>query len=107
VARANILAAEAEASDVALNVGSGVETSLAELAACLGKVMGRPDLRSLFGPERKVNSVTRRLADTAEAARRLGFRASIGLEEGLRELVGWWRSERGRFATAPSLAQTA
>src|SRR3954451_5439644 len=107
VARANLLAAEAEASDVALNVGSGVETSLLELAGHLARVMGRPDLRPVFGPERKVNAVSRRLADTNEAARRLGFRSLIGLEAGLRELVDWWRSERGLLASAPSLAQTA
>src|SRR4051812_2434038 len=107
VARANLLAAEAEASDVALNVGSGVETSLLELAGHLTRVMERPDLRPVFGPERKVNAVSRRLADTNEAARRLGFRTSIGLEEGLGELVDWWRGERGRSATDSGLAQTA
>ena len=38
--------------------------------------------------------MTRRLADTSKAAERLGFRAEIGLEEGLRSLVDWWRAER-------------
>jgi UDP-glucose 4-epimerase len=46
------------------------------------------------GPERAVNGVRRRLADTSAAAERLGFRAEIGLEAGLRDLVGWWRAEQ-------------
>lgn len=107
VARANILAAKAEASDAVFNVGSGVETSLIELACCLGRVMGRPDLAPEFGPERKVNAVPRRLACTAAAERDLGIRASIGLEEGLAELVEWWRSQRGQDAGRPRLAPVA
>src|SRR5690242_13789610 len=40
IARANILAATADATDEVLNVASGVETSLAELAAKMLEVMG-------------------------------------------------------------------
>jgi UDP-glucose 4-epimerase len=103
VARANILAASAAASDLVFNVGSGAETSLIELARLVARALGRPDLEPAFGPERAVNPVARRLADTGEASRRLDFRTSIALEEGLRELVAWWRRERGRFA-APAAA---
>jgi UDP-glucose 4-epimerase len=45
-------------------------------------------------PARKVNAVTRRLADTSKAERLLGFRARVTLEDGLRDLVQWWRQER-------------
>jgi UDP-glucose 4-epimerase len=94
VARATLLAAEADVSDEVFNVGSGTETSLLELAHMLLKVMGREDLEVQFGPERGVNKVPRRLAGTALARERLGFGAEIGLEEGLRRLVDWWRAER-------------
>ena len=46
------------------------------------------------GPERPVNGVTRRLASTDAASRDLGFTASVGLAEGLRNLVAWWQAER-------------
>ena len=52
------------------------------------------------GPDRAVNGVVRRLADTSAAARDLGFTAETGLEEGLRELVSWWRPLRGEIAAA-------
>jgi nucleoside-diphosphate-sugar epimerase len=94
VARATLLAAEADVNDEVFNVGSGTETSLLELAHMLLKVMGREDLEVQFGRERGVNKVPRRLADTTLARERLGFEAEIGLEEGLRRLVDWWRAER-------------
>jgi UDP-glucose 4-epimerase len=95
IARANILAAEADVTDEVFNVASGTETSLAELAAELLRVMGSP-LATQFGPERHVNAVSRRLADTSRARDRLGFVAEVGLEPGLRGLVEWWQSERER-----------
>lgn len=94
VARANIMAAKAAVTDAVFNIGSGAETSLIGLAAGLAKAMGRPDLEPQFVGERTVNPVGRRLADTSAARERLGFRASIPLDQGLRELVDWWRSER-------------
>jgi UDP-glucose 4-epimerase len=99
VARANVLAAGADVTDAVYNVASGVETSLLELAQMLLKVMGRSDLEIEFGPERAVNKVPRRLADTTAARRELGFTAETDIEAGLRGLVSWWRAER-----APSLA---
>lgn len=93
VARSNIVALEADVSDEVFNVGSGTETSLNELAAALLEVMGS-DLGPEYGPERKVNPVSRRLADVHKASRLLGFRAAVGLEEGLSRLVDWWRANR-------------
>lgn len=93
VARANVLALSSDASDEVFNVASGTETSLRQLAATLAKVMGS-DLEPEFGPERSVNPVPRRLASTEKAAAQLGFRASVGLEHGLRKLVRWWQDTK-------------
>jgi UDP-glucose 4-epimerase len=93
IARANLLAAQAEVTDEVFNVACGVETSLGELASTLTEVMeGKPDVE--YGPARKVNNVVRRLADTSAAANRIGFVAAIGLRDGLADLVNWWRGER-------------
>jgi len=93
VARSNILALQSDVTDEAFNVASGTETSLNELATKLLNVMGS-DLHPQYGPERKVNPVSRRLASTSKAERLLGFRAQISLEEGLMRLVNWWRANR-------------
>jgi UDP-glucose 4-epimerase len=93
IARANILAMQADVTDEVFNVASGVETSLNDLAYALLRVMGS-DLKPEYGPERKVNPVPRRLADTHKAEQMIGFRAQISLDDGLRQLVDWWRQER-------------
>jgi UDP-glucose 4-epimerase len=101
IACANILAAESDATDEVFNVASGVETSLTGLAEALLHVMGS-NLKPEYGPERKVNAVSRRLASTERARMVLGFDARISLEEGLRRLVAWWRvlreSKRVQYA---------
>ena len=93
IARANILAARADVTDEVFNIASGTETSLKELAQALSDVM-KSDLAPEHGPARAVNGVTRRLADTSAAEQELGFRAEIGLHEGLQGLVDWWRASR-------------
>ena len=91
-----------DSTDIVFNVASGVETSLMELAQLLVEVMGS-DVSVEYGPERAVNKVPRRLADTKLARELLGFEADVDLEDGLRRLVAWWRAERSR-GTAPVVA---
>jgi nucleoside-diphosphate-sugar epimerase len=93
IARANLLAAKAAATDRVYNIASGTETSLNELAAKLLRVMGSP-LTVEHGPARRVNPVPRRLADVRRAAADLGFAAAIPLDAGLGTLVAWWRDQR-------------
>lgn len=95
LARANVLALKSDATDEVFNVASGVETNLNELAATLMKVMDAdPGMTPEYGPERKINAVPRRLADTSKAKELLGFEAEVDLEEGLRRLVDWWRRNK-------------
>ncbi|WP_243062394.1 SDR family NAD(P)-dependent oxidoreductase [Humibacter sp. RRB41] len=101
IARANILAVLSDVDEGVYNVASGTETSLLELAELLLKVMDS-DLSVEFGPARGVNDVVRRLADTTAAQRDLGFTARIGLEQGLQELVDWWRPLREEVAAGRS-----
>jgi UDP-glucose 4-epimerase len=105
VARSNLLAAQIDRSDVVYNVASGTETSLLELARALIDVMGS-DVSVEHGPERAVNKVPRRLADTTLAREQLGFEAEVDLEDGLRHLVDWWRAEREN-GTAPAALATS
>lgn len=103
VARANLLAAASDRLDGVYNVASGTETSLLELAEALLAAMDS-DLGVEHGPERAVNGVVRRLADTRAARRDLGFEVGIGLDEGLRELVAWWRTQRASVVPSGAVA---
>lgn len=93
VARAYILAAKTDYTDAVFNAASGIETSLTDLARLLLKVMDS-DLSPEYGPGRKVNGVSRRVADITRAKKLLGFEAQVPLEVGLRGLVEWWRGKR-------------
>ena len=93
IARANILAAQADVTDTVYNIATATETSLLELAEALQRVMGST-VEPEFGPARSVNSVTRRLADISAAERDLGWKPTISLDEGLADLVTWWRAQR-------------
>src|SRR5262249_26209399 len=98
IARANILAAQAAATDEVFNIATGVETSLRELAQALTAAMGAT-LGVEHRAERAVNGVSRRLADISAAAERLGWKPEISLADGLRDLVAWWREDRGATAS--------
>ena len=93
VARSNVLALASDCEDDVFNVASGTETSLNDLAAALLRVMGS-DLQPEYGPERGVNPVPRRLADTSKATQVLGFESTVSLEDGLARLVAWWRENK-------------
>jgi UDP-glucose 4-epimerase len=96
IAHANIFAAKSDITDEVFNIARGEEVSLRDLALTLLKVMDS-DLDIEYAPAREVNSVSRRLADIEKAKSRLGFSALIGLEEGLRRLVAWWRQEKNHY----------
>jgi UDP-glucose 4-epimerase len=103
VARANVAAAASSATDEVYNVGTGTSTSLRQLAAALARVMGS-DLDPVFTQARAAVNVQARQADVAKAAAGLGFGAEVGLEDGLRDLVAWWRRSRGPGPTGPPTA---
>lgn len=85
---ANLLAMESDITDEVFNIASGSETSLLELLQSLLHVTGS-HLKPEFMPERSVNPVPRRLANTKKAKELLGFETKVHLEEGLKCLVKW------------------
>jgi UDP-glucose 4-epimerase len=97
IARANILAMSSDVREGVYNIASGEETSLLGLAEALLRAMDS-DLHVEHGPERAVNGVNRRLADVSAARSDLGWESTTGLEDGLRELVEWWRPLRESVA---------
>ena len=93
IARATILAADSDATDVVVNVAGGTETSLLELVRALTKTMGGT-VEPVCIDHKNITAVSRRLADTSKAKNLIGFQAEVELEEGLSRLVDWWRASR-------------
>jgi len=90
VARANLLACEVPVADAIVNVCSGVETPLRELAALLLRLTGK-DVGIELRPQPEGALPARRVGDPARAAELLGFRAETGLEKGVTQLIEWRR----------------
>jgi UDP-glucose 4-epimerase len=85
VARANLLAMEAQATDAAYNIGTGTRTTIRELVGELLALTGSP-LEPEYLPGAHM-FVTHRVGSTEAAERDLGFRAQIALREGLQTVV--------------------
>jgi UDP-glucose 4-epimerase len=102
-ARAGLLAATRPVGDVVLNIGSGRETSLHDLAMRLARAMGREDLLPDCRP-RGVDEPPRRCADIAAARRLLGYAPAVDLDDGLADLVAWWRAEQATNTLAAGAA---
>jgi len=92
VARANILAMQADATDELFNVGIGVKTTIKELVDLLLQITGS-SLTPEYRPQEQM-FVTHRVGSTEKAERLLGFRATVPLEEGLRSVVDWRRQDQ-------------
>ena len=86
-ARANIRAMEAETVDRFYNVGTGVRTTVKELAELMLRLSGS-NLAIDYQPADRV-FVKNRIGCPEKAADELGFTASVPLEEGLRALIAW------------------
>jgi UDP-glucose 4-epimerase len=87
-----------------VNLGSGRETSVRELARVVCEAAGRPDLTPVFEAPRP-GDVMRHLADSGLAAQALGFRARTDLREGVRRLVAYLRARPEGAAALASQAQ--
>jgi UDP-glucose 4-epimerase len=81
VVSAALAAAESEARGP-INVGTGIETDVLELAARLGELGGK-SFEPEFAPARE-GEVQRVSVDPARAAQELGWKAEVGLADGLR-----------------------
>jgi len=82
VVSAALAAGDAEATG-AINIGTGRETNVLELIEALKGISGNEDFEPEFAPERtgEVQAIS---IDAGRAERELGWRAEMGLEEGLR-----------------------
>ena len=93
VARANIAAALRAPAGEAINIGTGTETSLVELAATLARVMGS-DLEPEHVDVAPLNPLRRRCAAVEKARRLLGIASWLELDAGLQATVHWWAEDR-------------
>jgi UDP-glucose 4-epimerase len=86
-AKANILAMKSNATDAFYNVGTGVKTSIDELAKLILKITGSgQEIEYKAGGLTFVNN---RVGATQKAEDEIKFKAEVPLERGVQELIKW------------------
>jgi GDP-L-fucose synthase len=91
-AEAIVLAAARYDRPEPVNLGSGMEISIGDLARVVAKLTGFQG--RIVWDTAKPNGQPRRCVDTGRAERWFGFRARTGFEDGLRRTVEWYRTRR-------------
>jgi GDP-L-fucose synthase len=96
-ARGILLATERYNASDPVNLGSGREIRIRDLAALIARLTGFEG--ELVWDTTKPNGQPRRALDTSKAEKLFGFRAGTTFEEGLRQTIDWYRRHR---ATHPN-----
>jgi len=87
-----LAACERYDSSEPVNLGTGQEISIRDLASLIARLMGYSG-RFVFDPS-KPNGQPRRALDVTRARERLRWSAQTRLEEGLRRTIAWWKGTR-------------
>jgi GDP-L-fucose synthase len=85
-----VLAAERYDGAEPVNIGTGEEISIRELAALVAELTGFAG--EIVWDTSKPNGYPRRKLDTSRAKELFGFRARTPLREGIERTVAWYRS---------------
>jgi GDP-L-fucose synthase len=87
-ARGIAMAAATKTGPEPINLGTGVETSIADLTSTIAKAVGYTG--TLKWDTSKPDGQPKRYLDVTRARERLGFEAAVPLAEGIAETVDWY-----------------
>jgi UDP-glucose 4-epimerase len=95
VAEATVKAAESPKTDgMAMNVGTGIPTSINELARVMAELTGKTNL-GVVREEARPGEIRFSQADTGLARRILGFECKVTLREGIKSFLSWYANRAG------------
>ena len=92
-AQANVCAMKADATDSFYNVGTGIRTSLKELAEMLIELTGTTKLIN-YAPRSQATLVRNRIGCPKKASEEIAYSAAIELRQGLQRLIDWRASHK-------------
>lgn len=95
-ARANICAMKANTTDTFYNVGTGIKTTIKELTELILEITGS-NQKIQYEPS-GMTFVKNRIGCPKKAEVEIGFKAQVGLQEGLERLVSWRNSHKEEVA---------
>lgn len=95
-ALANTCAIKRDTTDTFYNVGRGVQTTIKELAELILEITGS-DLKIQYEPG-GTTFVKNRVGCPKKAEKEMGFKANVGLREGLEKLIEWRKNHKEEVA---------
>ncbi|HYE64809.1 MAG TPA: NAD-dependent epimerase/dehydratase family protein [Pyrinomonadaceae bacterium] len=105
IVQANLLALETDRADYqALNIGTGIPTSVRQVARLLAQGLGKDLEPEIVGKYRE-GDVRHCVADISRARRLLGYEPQVRLEQGVPELLDWVRQQRATDQVARATAE--
>jgi GDP-L-fucose synthase len=90
-----LLAAEKYSEGDPVNLGSGMEISIKDLADLIGKLTEFEG--SIVWDDSKPDGQPRRMLDVSRAKDKFGFEAQMEFEDGLRNTIEWFQSNRDKI----------
>src|SRR4030043_925509 len=91
-AKANLCALKADTVDSFYNVGRGIQTTIKELTEVILEII-QSDLKIQYEPE-GTTFVKNRVGCPKKAETEIGFKAEVGLREGLKRLIEWRKNHK-------------
>jgi UDP-glucose 4-epimerase len=76
-----------------INIGSGTEVRIADLAKTVAAVTGRPNAE-IVHDEPRPGDVYRLIADVSRARALLGFEPRVSMADGLQRLLQWYHDQK-------------
>ena len=107
VARACRLALESGAEGAVVNVGSGRDYTIREIAERMAAVMGKPYLAPEITGKYRVGDIRHCFADISRAHELVGYAPQVTLDDGLLELAGWLEGQQAEDRVAQASAELA
>lgn len=95
---ANVCAMKADTSDRFYNVGTGIRTSLKELAELILDITDC-DKPIKYAPRSQATLVRNRVGCPKQASAEIGFNARLDLREGLKQLIEWRANHKAEVAS--------
>ena len=92
-AEAILLATEKYDKPDPVNIGAGFEISIKDLIELIAEFTGFTG--EFIWDDKEPDGQPRRMLDVTRAEKEFGFRAKVGLEEGLKRTIAWYRENRG------------
>ncbi|MEM3464927.1 MAG: SDR family NAD(P)-dependent oxidoreductase [Candidatus Bathyarchaeia archaeon] len=98
VVEANILAMKSNLKGEVFNVGTGVATSFNDLVNIINEVLGT-SIRPVYVQNPIKNYVKHTRADTRKATEVLGFKAKVGLRDGIKKTAEYYKKKGINFGS--------